>query len=65
MSDYARFVNRIVIVGRIWTFPFEDTSIDSVVLNPLDILPRQNWVGKLTFLLPILKLRGSFPLTNK
>ena len=46
-------------------FPFEDTSIDSVALNLLDILPRQNWVGKLTFLSPILKLRGSFPLTNK
>ena len=30
-----------------YTFPFKDTFLDSVVLNPLDILPRQKWVGKL------------------
>ena len=30
-------------------FQLEDTSIDSVALNPLEILPRQNWVWKLTF----------------
>ena len=24
------------------TFQFKDTSLDSVALNPLDILPRQN-----------------------
>ena len=34
-----------------YTFPFKGTSLDSVALNPLDILPRQNCVGKLTFLL--------------
>ena len=32
-----------------YTFPFKDTSLDSVALNPSDILPRQNRVGKLTF----------------
>ena len=56
MSDYARFVNRIEIVGKICTFPFKDTSIDSVALNALDMLPRQNWIGKLTFLLLTLNL---------
>ena len=25
-----------------YTFSFKDTSLDSVFLNPLDILPRQN-----------------------
>ena len=25
-----------------YTFSFKDTSLDSVALNPLDILPRQN-----------------------
>ena len=25
-----------------YTFPFKDTSLDSVALNPLEILPRQN-----------------------
>ena len=32
-----------------YTFRFKDTSLDSVALKSLDILPRQNWVGKLTF----------------
>ena len=39
-----------------YTFPFKNTSLDSVALNPLDILPRQNWVGKLTFLLSAINL---------
>ena len=25
-----------------YKFPFTDTSLDSVALNPVDILPRQN-----------------------
>ena len=25
-----------------YTFPFKDASLDSVALNPLEILPRQN-----------------------
>ena len=45
------------------------TSLDSIVLNPLDILARQNWVGKLTFLLSALlsalKLKTSCPLRNQ
>ena len=47
------------------TSPFKDNSLDSLVLNPLDILPRQNWAKKLTFLLSALNLKSSFPLTNK
>ena len=27
--------------GKSYTFPFKDTSLDSVVPNPLDMLPRQ------------------------
>ena len=33
------------------TFSFKDTSLDSALVNPLDILWRQNLVGKLIFLL--------------
>ena len=48
-----------------YTFPFKDTSLYSVALNPSDIRPKQNWVGKLTFLLSALNLIISFLLTNK
>ena len=47
-----------------YVFPFEDTSVDTVALNPLEILSRQNWVRKLRFLLSALNLRISFPLKN-
>ena len=47
------------------TFLFRDTSIDSFALNSLDILSRQNSVGKLTSLWSALNLKASFPLTNK
>ena len=39
-----------------YTYPFKDASLDSVALNPLVMLPKQNWVGKLKFLLSALKL---------
>ena len=39
-----------------YTFPFKNTSLDSVGLNSLDMLLRQNCVGKLTFLLSALNL---------
>ena len=39
---------------RLYTFPFKDNSLDSLALNSLDILPRQNSVQKLTFLLSAL-----------
>ena len=42
-----------------YTFLFKDTSLDSVALNPLEILPKQNWVGRLTFLLSALNLQIS------
>ena len=48
-----------------YLFPFEDTSVDTVALYPLEMLSRQNWVWKLRFLLSALNLRISFPLTNK
>ena len=32
-----------------YTFPFKDTSLDSEALNTSDIVPKPNWVGKLTF----------------
>ena len=41
---------------------FKDSSLDSVTLNPLEILPRQNWVGKLTFSLSALNLKIGCPL---
>ena len=28
--------------GKSYTFPFKDTSLDSVAPNSLDMLPRQN-----------------------
>ena len=34
----------------------KNTSLDSTVPNLLDMLPRQNWVGKLAFLLLALNL---------
>ena len=40
-----------------YTFSFKDTSLDLVLLNPLDVLPRQNWVGKVTFLFSALNLK--------
>ena len=50
---------------KLYAFPFKDTSLDSAALNPTDIRPKQNRVGKLTFLLSALNLFFSFPLTNK
>ena len=32
-----------------YTFPFKDTSLDSVAVNPSEILPRQNWVESWQF----------------
>ena len=48
-----------------YTFPFNVTSLNSVALNSLEILPRQKWVGILKSLLSALNLKISFPLTNK
>ena len=42
-----------------------NTSLESVALNSLDMLPRQNCVAKLTFLLSSLNLKVSFSLTKK
>ena len=48
-----------------YIFPFKDTSLDSEALILLNMLLRQNCIGKLTYLLSALKLKISFPLTNK
>ena len=48
-----------------YTFPFKDTSLESIAPILLDVLPSQNSVGQLTFLLLALNLQISFPLTNK
>ena len=48
-----------------YTYPFKDTSLDLLALNPLDILPRQTWVGMSILLLSALNLNLSFPITNK
>ena len=41
-------------------FPCKDPYLDSVALIPVDMLPRENWVVKLTFLISALKLRTVF-----
>ena len=41
------------------------TSLDSAAKTLLDILPRQKWVGKLTFILSALNLKISFQLASK
>ena len=45
--------------------PIKDTSLDSLALNPLDVLPKQNGVGKLSFLFSALNLKIYFSLTSK
>ena len=39
-----------------YTFPFKDASPEPIGPNPLDMLPRQNWVEKLALLLLALNL---------
>ena len=53
------------LIEKSYTFQFKNTSLDSLALNPLEILSRQNYVGKLTFLLLPLNLKIYFPLRNK
>ena len=45
--------------------PFNVDSLDSAAPYPLDMVPRKNWVGKLTFSILALNLNICFPLTNK
>ena len=49
---------------KLYTFPYKHTSLDSVALNPSDILPKQNLVGKLIFLLSALKLNYFFSINK-
>ena len=53
------------LIEKSYTFQFKNTSLDSLALNPLEIISRQNYVGKLTFLLLSLNLQIYFPLRNK
>ena len=39
MSDLSI---ELSLTEKSYIFSFKDTSLDSVVLNPLDVLPRQN-----------------------
>ena len=39
MSDLSI---ELLSIEKSYLFPFEDTSLDSVALNPLEVLPRQN-----------------------
>ena len=55
MSDFS-----IELTEKSYTFLFKDTSLDSIALNSLDILPKQNCVGKLTFLLSASNLKTFF-----
>ena len=50
----CQFINGIVIDWQIIQFSCKDTSLDSRALNPSDILPRQNWVGNVTYMLSAL-----------
>ena len=62
MSDLSM---ELYSTEKLYTFPFKDTSIDSLALNPPDILYKQNRIGKLTFLLSALNFIISLPLRNK
>ena len=50
---------------RSYTFPFKDTSLDSVALNPLHISQRQNWVGKLKLLLSAFNFKDFFSINKQ
>ena len=51
---FKMFINRII--NNWYTFLFKDTSLKSEVPDSLDMLPRQNRVGKLTFSFSALNL---------
>ena len=44
MFDISDLSIELLSTKKSYSFPFKDTSLDSVALNPLDILPRQNRV---------------------
>ena len=62
MSDLSI---ELLSTEKSYTFLLKGTSLDSVAINPLDILQRQNWVWKLTYLLSALNLKILLPLRNK
>ena len=50
---------------KLYISHFHDTSLDSVALNLLEIVPRQNWVATLTFLLSALNLKNVFSISKQ
>ena len=65
MLNMSNLSIELELTEKSYTFLFKDTCLDSVTINPLDMLPRQNWGEKLTFLLSDVNLKVSFLLTNK
>ena len=61
MSDLSI---KLQLTDKSYIFPFKDTSLDSILLNPSDIPPKQNRVEKVTFLLLALNLKIYFPSTK-
>ena len=43
-----------------YTFLFKDTSLEFISPNPLDVLPKQNWVWKSTVLLSALNVKNFY-----
>ena len=41
------------LTEKSYSFPLKDTSLVSLESNSLDMLPIQNWEGKLTFLISV------------
>ena len=42
MFNMSDFSIELKSTEKSYTFSFKDTSLDLVLLNPLDVLPRQN-----------------------
>ena len=49
MFNTSGFSIELQSAEKSYAFPSKDTSLDSVALYQLDIPPRQNCIGKLTF----------------
>ena len=62
MSDFSI---ELYSTEKSYAFPFKDTLLEPVALNPPGILLKQNRVGKLIFLLSDLNLIISLALTTR
>ena len=54
MFDMSDLSTALQSTEKSCTFLFIDASLESIWTNLLDMLPRQNWVGNVKFLLPAL-----------